>query len=132
MFSFPIMAVRRIIARGQEDAAAHGGFRNPHYGMRPGENEQAGFWLVGDQGVYIMSNGKLADGQKPLFFHSTECHPTRNPNWWEYKRRHFGGDDGIEFIDADLVVPSFNRNLAASLLGIQLTEHDISFLLITR
>ena len=35
MFPFPIMSVRKVIARGEEDAAANGGFRNPYYGTRP-------------------------------------------------------------------------------------------------
>ena len=45
---------------------------------------------------------------------------------------HIGGDDGIEFIDADLLVPSFNRSFGITHLGIQLTENDISLSLITR
>jgi len=126
------MAVRKVIARGEADAAANGGFRNPYYGTRPGEGENPGFWLVGDEGVYIISNGKLAEGETPLVVYSNECHPKGSDDWWDYKRRHFGGDDGIEFIDADLVVPNFNRNFAASYLGIQLTENEISFSLITR
>ena len=132
MFTFPIMAVRKVIAHGEEDAAANGGFRNPYYGTRPGEGENPGFWFVGDEGVYIISNGKLAEGEIPLVVYSNECHPKGNPDWWDYKRRHFGGDDGIEFIDADLVVPSFDRNFGATYLGIRLTETDISFSLITR
>jgi hypothetical protein len=132
MFTFPIMAVRKVIAHGEEDAAANGGFRNPYYGTRPGEGEKSGFWLVGDEGVYIISNGKLAEGQKPLVVYSNECHPKGTDDWWDYKRRHFGRDDGIEFIDADLVVPSFDRNFGATYLGIRLTENDISFSLITR
>lgn len=132
MFTFPCHAVRRVIARGEADAAANGGFRNPYYGTRPGEGEKPGVWLVGDEGVYIISNGKLAEGQKPLVVYSNECHPKGSDDWWDYKRRHFGGDDGIEFIDAGLVLPSFNRNFAASYLGIQLSENEISFSLITR
>jgi hypothetical protein len=107
MFTFPIMAVRKVIARGEADAAANGGFRNPYY-------------------------GRLGDGETPLVVYSAECHPKGNPDWWDYKRRYFGGDDGIEFIDADLLIPSFNRNFGATHLGVQLTEHDISLSLITR
>jgi hypothetical protein len=79
-----------------------------------------------------MSNGKLAEGQKPLVVYANECDPKANPDWWDYKRRHFGGDDGVEFIDADLLIPSFDRKPKATHLGIQLTENDISFSLITR
>lgn len=131
MFTFPIEAVRRVIARGEQDAADNGGFRNPDHDTMSGEGDQPGFWLVGDQGVYIMSNGKLAEGHKPLVVYSTECHPQGNPDWWDYKRRHFGGDDGVEFIGADLLIPSFDRKPFATYLGIQLSENEISFTLIT-
>src|SRR3569833_867230 len=51
-----------IITRGRFDARMNGGFRNPHYCLAPGKDEKPGVWLVGDEGVYIMSNGKLAEG----------------------------------------------------------------------
>lgn len=91
MFTFPIPSVRRVIERRQSDAAANGGFRNPYYGLKPGQGERPGLWLVGDNGVYIMSNGKPAQGDRPLVVHSEECHPVGNPDWFDYKRRHFGG-----------------------------------------
>jgi hypothetical protein len=47
MLSFPIESVREVIARGRADAEANGGFRNPHYGLHPGRDEQPGVWLVG-------------------------------------------------------------------------------------
>ena len=64
MFTFPILAVRKVIDRGIADAAANGGHRNPYYGTKPGGGEKPGLWLVGDEGVYIMSNGKLAEPQR--------------------------------------------------------------------
>lgn len=132
MFTFEISAVREVITRGEADAAANGGFRNPYFGERRDEREKPGFWLVGDEGVYVMSNGKLAEGQRPLVVYASECDPKANPDWWDYKRHHFGGDDGIEFIDADLLIPSFDKKPEATHLGIQLTENAISFSLITR
>lgn len=132
MFTFPILAVRKVIERGKTDAAANGGFRKPYYGARPGEGEIPGVWLVGDQGVYLLSNGKLADGDRPLVLYSEQCHPIGNPDWFDYKRRHFGGDDGIEFIDAEQLVPLFNRNLRATHLNLWLSENEISISLISR
>ncbi|GGA64253.1 DUF3085 domain-containing protein [Pelagibacterium lentulum] len=132
MFTFPILGVRKVIERGIKDAAANGGFRNPYYGTRPGEGEKPGLWLVGDQGVYIMSNGKLGEGQKALVIYSAECHPAGNPDWWDYKRRWFGGDDGIEFIEADQLIPDFDRNFRATHLQVWLSETEIRFSLITR
>lgn len=132
MFTFPILAVRKVIARGIADASANGGFRNSYYGTRPGEGEKPGLWLVGDEGVYIMSNGKLAEGARPLVVYSEQCHPVGNPDWWDYKRRHFGGDDGIEFIEAERLIPLFDRNLRATHLNVVLTETEIALSLIAR
>ena len=122
MFTFPIVAVRKV----------DGGFRNPYYGTRPGEGEKPGLWLVGDQGVYIMSNGKLAEGQRPLVIYAEQCHPKSDIDWRDYKRRHFGADDGIEFIEAERVIPLFDRNMRATHLNIALTETEIALSLITR
>ncbi|RUV96617.1 DUF3085 domain-containing protein, partial [Mesorhizobium sp. M5C.F.Ca.IN.020.14.1.1] len=97
-----------------------------------GEGEKPGVWLVGDQGVYIMSNGKLAEGARPLVVYSEQCHPLGNPDWGHYKRRHFGGDDGIEFIEADRLIPLFDRNFRATHLNVVLTETEIALSLITR
>lgn len=132
MFTFPILAVRKVIDRGKADAAINDGFRNPCYGLKPSEGEVPGVWLVGDQGVYIMSNGKLADGERPLVVYSEECHPIGNPDWFHYKHRHFGGDDGIEFIDAEQLIAMFDRNLRCTHLHVQLTERQVSLSLITR
>ena len=132
MFTFPIPAVRKVIERGIADAAANGGFRNPYYGLKPGEGEKPGLWLVGDDGVYILSNGKLAEGARPLVVYSEECHPVGNPDWFDYKRRHFGGDDGVEFIEAGQVLPLINRDFRYTHLRVQLNTAEISLSLIAR
>ncbi len=132
MFTFPILGVRKVIERGIADATANGGFRNPYYGIKPGKDEKPGLWLVGDQGVYILSNGKLAEGDRALVVYSEECHPVGNPDWWHYKHRHFGGDDGIEFLDADRLIPMFDRNMRCTHLHVQLTETEVSLSLIAR
>ena len=132
MFTFPILGVRKLIERGMADAAANGGFRNPYYGIKPGKDEKPGLWLVGDQGVYLLSNGKLAEGERPLVVYSDECHPVGNPDWWHYKRRHFGGDDGIEFLAAETLIPLFDRNTRCTHPRVQLTETDVSLSLIAR
>lgn len=132
MFTFPIPAVRTVIDRGKSDAAANGGFRNPYYGLKPGEGEKPGLWLVGDNGVYIMSNGKLSEGDRPLVVYSEECHPVGNPDWFDYKRRHFGADVGIEFIEAERLILLINRDCRYTHLRVQLSEADISLSLIAR
>lgn len=100
MFTFSLTDICAVLARGRADAAANGGFRIPYQGISPEAEARAGLWLVGDEGVYVMSNGKLAEGQRPLVIHAEECDPKTNPDYWHYKRQHFGGDDGVEFIDA--------------------------------
>lgn len=132
MFTFPIVAVRKVIERGTADAAANGGFRNPYHGTRPGEGEKPGIWLVGDERVYIMSNGKLVEGACALVIYAEQCHPKGDFDWWDYKRRHFGAYDGIEFINAERLLPLFDRNLRATHLNIVLSETDIALSLITR
>ena len=128
MFTFPILAVRKVIARGEEDAAANGGFRNPYYGSRPGEGEKPGFWLVGDEGVYILSNGKLAEGQRPFVVYAEECNPKTNPDYWHYKRQHFGGDDGIEFLDGFMLVKLIAARPGCTHLKIVLQPNSMQLL----
>lgn len=132
MFTFPILAVRKVIECGNADAAANGGFRNPYHGTRPGGGEKPGLWLVGDEGVYVMSNGELAEGRQALVTYAEQCHPKGDIDWWDYKRRHFGGDDGVEFIEAERLIPLFDRNMRATHLNIQLTETEIALSLIIR
>lgn len=128
MFTFPLTKVREIIARGQSDAAANGGYRNPYYGLRPGEGEKPGLWLVGDEGVYILSNGKLPEGQKALVCHAEECNPSTNPDYWHYKCQHFGDDDGIEFLDAVEVMRLLDAAADATHLCVELTDTSISLI----
>ena len=80
----------------------------------------------------LLSNGKLTDGDRPLVVYSDECHPVGNPDWFHYKHRHFGGDDGIEFIDAERLIPLFDRNFRCTHLHVQLTETEVSLSLISR
>lgn len=132
MFTFPVTQVRAVISRGQADAAANGGFRNPHYGLAPGKDEKPGLWLVGDEGVYLLSNSKLADGQRPLVVYAEECDPTTNPDYWHYKRQHFGGDDGIDFLDAAEILRLIETSPDATHVRIEMTDASMSIVLIRR
>jgi len=63
----------------------------------------AGLWLVGDQGVYLMSNGCPGDKIKPdndglHVVYAEECDPKLSDEWYENKVSIFGGDDGCEFL----------------------------------
>jgi len=132
VFTFPVLAVRKVIERGIADAEANGGFRVPYSGFSAAEQARPGLWLVGDMGVYIMANGKLPKGGRPFVVYSEQCHPRGDIDWREYKRRHFGGDDGVEFIAAEQLIPLFDRNLRATHLNLQLTKTEITFSLTAR
>lgn len=78
-----------------------------------GEETGKGLWLVGDHGVYLMPNttdgvhhAKLGKDDKRLVVYANECNPDRMKfdEWWDSKRRSFGGDDGVEFISLEDVV----------------------------
>lgn len=86
MFTFSLTDIGAVLAHGRADAAANGGFRLPYQGISPEAEARARLWLVGDEGVYVLSNGKLAEGQRPLVIHAAECDPKTNPDYWHYKR----------------------------------------------
>lgn len=61
-------------------------------------------WLVGDEGVYLISNGSPPDrvtNNKRFVVYAAEVDPTKREfaEWWEAKGNSFGGDDGIERIE---------------------------------
>ncbi|MFK4259139.1 DUF3085 domain-containing protein [Agrobacterium tumefaciens] len=132
MFTFSVTDVRIVMMRGRIDAYRNGGFRNPHYGLYPGRDEQPGVWLVGDEGVYLMSNGKLSEGQRPCVVYAEECDPKTNPDWWNYKRRHFGGDDGVEFLDGAMLVKVIAASPGCTHLQITMEETSMSIMPIRR
>ena len=132
MFTFSVTAIHAVITRGRIDARMNGGFHNPHYGLAPGKDEKPGVWLVGDEGVYIMSNGKLADGQRSFVIYAEECDPKTNPDYWHYKRQYFGGDDGIDFLDAELLVRSIEALASATHLTIEMTDDSMAITPIRR
>jgi hypothetical protein len=132
MLSFPLTSVRAVIARGRTDAGANGGFRSPYYGLRPGKDEKPGLWLVGDYGVYLMSNGKLLDGAKPLVVYAEECDPSTNDGWFDVKRRTFGGDDGVDFIDAQQLEPMMAAAPEATHLRVAFHQDSMQLTLIAK
>ncbi len=132
MFTFSVTAVHAVITRGRIDAQMNGGFRNPHYGLAPGKDEKPGVWLIGDEGVYIISNGKLAEGQRSLVVYAEECDAKSNPDYWHYKRQYFGGDDGIDFLDAEMLVRLITAHPAATHFTIAMTDDSMSIAPIRR
>jgi len=77
------------------------------------ETEKPGLWLVGDDGVYLMTNSRVGlrkDPEDPeshfVVAYAIEICPVDDKgnkkasidDWWETKRAAFGGDDGADFI----------------------------------
>jgi hypothetical protein len=75
--------------------------------------KKPGLWLVGDSGVYLMSNGEPPCLREPaagevvpegttlnFIVYATEVNPTTLvfDVWWERKNAGFGSDDGAEFL----------------------------------
>lgn len=100
-FTFDNAALRVLLAKARQRWAL--GLRSS-YGDN-GPNPQPGFWLVGDEGVYIMGNGKAVEGNNQPVVYANECNPKtmRFDQWWDYKNAGFGGDDGVEFIARETV-----------------------------
>ncbi|WP_159952659.1 DUF3085 domain-containing protein [Rhizobium sp. 18065] len=132
MLSFPIASVREVIARGLTDAQANGGFRNPHYGLQPGKDETPGIWLVGDHGIYLMSNGKLPEGARPMVLYADECDPRSNDDWFTVKRSTYGGDDGIDFLDAEQIEAMMAASPDATHLCIAFTPDTMQIFMVER
>jgi len=80
----------------------------PTYGQE--ENPERGFWIVGDQGVYLMHNGVFPDGEKAVVIYAEECNPETCEDWWDIKSATFGGDDGCDFIEMAPVKQALDRN----------------------
>jgi hypothetical protein len=85
---------KKIVKQLREHAAAAKTHRATYGQEKPGP----GLWLVGDDGVYLMSNG---NPHQKLVAYAKQCDPTKMEfdQWWAAKQATFGGDDGVEFID---------------------------------
>lgn len=131
MLSFPLQKVRAVLDRGRADAQAHGGFRKPFHRFCPEAGELPGLWLVGDHGVYLMSNGKLPAGGRPLVVYAEECDPHTNDDWFHIKRKTFGGDDGVDFIDATPLEAMMAANPGATHLRVSFHDEAMQLVLAT-
>lgn len=98
-----------------DDSKQAKSWRTP-YGL--GENAKPGLWLVGDQGVYLMSNSEAGvkhpdhtdANPKFLVAYADQCNPEGDfDEWYSNKRQSFGGDDGVEWLDAQLIEIALKR-----------------------
>jgi hypothetical protein len=112
---FDLAIVRRLV-----DHARSAPQSLPYYG---GTHAEPALWLVGDHGVYLMSNGEPplgADGQlitgdakgvRRLNAPAVGCDPEADAfeNWWPVHNAIAGGDDFVQMLpleDFDRVLPS--------------------------
>lgn len=90
-----------------------------------------GLILVGDQGVYLMSNAPLeavrAAGVSHVAY-AAEADPTTLPfdDWWETKRASFGPDDGTVFLSEDLFAFTLSRIGAGEPLHLEVTQDQVA------
>ena len=103
--TFPASQLRSLFA----DAVQRwpNGVRDTFLQSATNEKAVPAFWLVGDEGVYIMHNANLDDGDKPVIVYARECDPTTmdTDDWWSIKEDTFGGDDGVELLDVGDLLP---------------------------
>lgn len=103
--------------------------RSPAYGQEA--PVPPGAFLVSDDGIYIMSNGRNAKGQHGWRAHPVayahQCDPNTMPfeKWWAVKSRSFGGSDASEFLDANLLQQLCDTSLAT--IGVIITGDEIEF-----
>lgn len=99
---------------------------NALYGQE--DNPPAGFWIVGDEGVYIMHNGHNEGAPKHVAY-AVECNPKALDfdTWWENKRATWGGDDGADYLDPDTIIEV--ATTPGALLRLRFTADAITFIL---
>jgi hypothetical protein len=92
-----------------------------------------GLILVGDQGVYLMSNAPVeavkAAGVSHVAY-AAEADPTALPfeEWWDNKRASFGPDDGTVFLPEELISGPLSRVATGAALALEVTETEIEVL----
>lgn len=70
--------------------------------------------LVGDEGVYIMTGGPRKGA--PISY-AIGCNPDKDDDWYELKRRTFGGDDGVEDFGAKDIKGAIESHPSCKYLG---------------
>ena len=123
---FPLAIVRRLV-----DHARNAPESLPYYG---GTRAEPALWLVGDHGVYLMSNGKPPlgrDGQlitgdgkgvRRLNAHAVGCDPEVDAfeSWWPIHNAIAGGDDFVQMLsieDFERALPSCKSHVVVIASG---------------
>ena len=126
ILSFHAEAVRRIVTHAK-GAPAH------DMGWLADTAPQPAVMLVGDHGVYLMSNGLPRDrldadnDVRNFVTHALGINPYTDRDWWEEKRKAYGGDDGADTL---LIIETLELLLARgeAFIRLEITEDHIGVL----
>lgn len=132
ILTFKVEEVRALIAHA-EGSVMH--FR-PY--EKASKNTPPGLLLVGDEGVYLMSNGEpgllnprytgKSREPKQQVVYAVECDPRTCSDWYEVKVAAFGGDDGGDMIPLPGLVAAVERagQTGAAVISIDITPSTIT------
>jgi hypothetical protein len=126
---FDLAGVRKLC----EHAMAATEWSRAYEDMEEGGSEaRPGLILVGDRGVYLMSNGNPGllkeDGKGHVVVYAEGINPTVDDfeTWWAAKNATFGGDDGAYYIPWALpILKMIGQNPNATKLQIELLEDTL-------
>jgi hypothetical protein len=130
LYHFDIEPVKRLLEHARASDKHQVLYDNP-------DTDAPGLWIVGDQGLYILSNGDprfLRAADDPEREHSIvfavyadEANPWTLPfdQWWEAKRQGFGGDDGVEFLPVIEIDRQLRNPLRADKFVLDITPERI-------
>jgi len=137
IISFPMEDVRRLTTHARSCAEWHMPYREMYAEMAeadrragrepepyPHGDPRPALQLVGDHGVYLMSNGLPglpADGDQHVVY-ALGGNPRLDPDFYDFKVDMWGGDDGVDLVEIDEV----DRQAATGqkFLRIQLPDPD--------
>lgn len=99
-YTFTVSEIKAVLADTEAAAQHQVPYTGPQWGVP--EDTTPGVLLVGDQGVYLMTNAVPMPSHRTISY-AREANPHTLPfdAWWGAKRAGFGGDDGAEFITLD-------------------------------
>ena len=96
-----------------------------------------GLWLVGDEGVYLMSNGipglrvNAEENARNVVCYAREANPETlgREHADDAKRASFGGDDGVDFLAAADLLAALADSPIVAPLALDVTAESIAILL---
>lgn len=123
---FKIPEVERLLKHTLHEAMTHS---SAPFDDGPAE---PGLYLAGDDGVYLMSNGRPGltgqDGCKNVVCYAMGMDPSKDPDWFERKRETYGGDDGVDLLSARPIQEMINHTRSQghvpTFFVVQITDHE--------